>query len=184
VFDDLVMRYCEAHRFYHNLAHVQHVLSSLALLPMQDSERDTCFYSAWFHDAVYDPRRTDNEERSAHLARDQMLKMRKHSRKIEAVVRVILATKEHVASDSIVVATFLDADLSLFGSCAEDYDAYSAGIRMEYAFVDEDDYRMGRARVLRGFLDRPTVFQTDRGRLLWEQAARANLNRELGRLAA
>ena len=49
--------------------------------------------------------------------------------------------------------------------------------------IDEAGYRTGRARVLRAFLSRPTIYATRRGQRLWEGAARRNLEASLASLA-
>jgi predicted metal-dependent HD superfamily phosphohydrolase len=49
--------------------------------------------------------------------------------------------------------------------------------------VSDDDYRRGRSAILRPFLARPEIYATDHARRVWTPAARANLERELNRLA-
>ena len=65
-------RYAEPHRSYHNLAHVEAVLAAVDQLAaaeqLDDDDWSVVRLGAWFHDAVYDPRATDNEELSAQLA--------------------------------------------------------------------------------------------------------------------
>ena len=68
--DDLLARYSEPERHYHTRQHLAECLaefecsSHLALRPAEVEA------GLWFHDAVYDPHRNDNEERSAALARE------------------------------------------------------------------------------------------------------------------
>ena len=64
------------------------------------------------------------------------------------------------------------------------YSAYVAGVRSEYRHVDDDDWRTGRAAVLRGFLERSTIFLTAGGQERWESGARANVASELAALRA
>src|SRR5215218_8533332 len=59
--------YCEGDRFYHNLHHIAEMLRLLEpLLGAQAMEAVSI--AAWFHDAIYDTRKSDNEERSTGLA--------------------------------------------------------------------------------------------------------------------
>jgi predicted metal-dependent HD superfamily phosphohydrolase len=72
----------------------------------------------------------------------------------------------------------VDADLSILGGTAADFDRYEGQVRQEYAFVSEPDWRAGRARILRVFLDRPKIFLTPEFASL-EGPARANLERSI-----
>ena len=57
------------------------------------------------------------------------------------------------------------------------------GVRAEYAHVDDEGWRTGRAAVLAAFLDRPVIFVTAPMQAS-EHRARANLAAELSRLRA
>jgi predicted metal-dependent HD superfamily phosphohydrolase len=61
------------------------------------------------------------------------------------------------------------------------YQAYVDGVRSEYAHVADDQWLVGRAAVLRRFLDRPAIFHTA-GYAPREAQARANLTAELAAL--
>ncbi|PNW74159.1 hypothetical protein CHLRE_13g587650v5 [Chlamydomonas reinhardtii] len=82
-------------------------------------------------------------------------------------------------------ALLLDADLSALGGSPQAYAAYAADIRAEYQpHYGAAAYAAGRCRVLRGFLQRPELYFTSRGRSQHEAAARANLAAELAELEA
>ena len=65
---NLLGRWAEPHRAYHDLAHLDEVLTRVGLLAGEADDADAVRLAAWFHDAVYDPTAADNEERSAWLA--------------------------------------------------------------------------------------------------------------------
>src|SRR5918912_1569268 len=67
-FADLAGRYREPWRYYHTLDHVAAVLEEVRSLRGGAPEVPALLLAAWFHDAVYDPRAGDNEERSAAYA--------------------------------------------------------------------------------------------------------------------
>ncbi|MER3479799.1 MAG: hypothetical protein C4327_04765 [Meiothermus sp.] len=173
--DDLLRRYGEPHRSYHNLYHLEALFQALEPHPVR--EKAALELAVWFHDAVYDPTRTDNEEESAALAVRSLAPMGLSPALVGRVVEVILATKTHRATDPSV-ALFLDADLSILGSDAKTYLRYARAIRQEHAWMPEELYRAGRARVLEGFLRRERIYQTEPFRRL-EEAARQNLAEEL-----
>ena len=178
-FADIAAKYSEPGRFYHNLDHVWSVLETVDSLAL--SVRD--FYSvqmaAWLHDVIYDSKAADNEERSADYARRlfQTLSLPPP----EHTAELILKTKTHAAEGDPDAVALLDADLAILGASESLYDAYAGQIRQEYAWVPDEEYRMGRSQVLTGFLQRPRIFS-----LLTplEPPARDNLQRELARLSS
>jgi predicted metal-dependent HD superfamily phosphohydrolase len=76
-----------------------------------------------------------------------------------------------------------DADLTILGQPENTFDAYDRQIRMEYYWVSEAGYNVGRGAVLRRFLEREAVFRTEVFRNRYETQARANLLRALRRLS-
>src|SRR5687768_6653671 len=67
-FEELSRRYTESHRHYHNVQHIEECLAEFAPASSQATHPLVLEFAIWFHDAVYDPRRSDNEEESATLA--------------------------------------------------------------------------------------------------------------------
>jgi predicted metal-dependent HD superfamily phosphohydrolase len=67
--DDLIAAYAASNRHYHNLAHIEDCLAQLAQVNgLSAAEREILTEAIWWHDVVYDPTRSDNEELSAQLA--------------------------------------------------------------------------------------------------------------------
>ena len=91
------------------------------------------------------------------------------------------ATADHVATDGDT-AVLLDADLAVLGSEPAAYQAYVTGVRAEYAHLDADAWRVGRAAVLRDLLGRRPLYATAPGRARWEARAGANMAAELAAL--
>ena len=183
LFADLARRYSEPARHYHTLRHVAAMLATLRSFRDQCQDATALELAVWFHDAVYDARRGDNEEESAAFADAALAPANVSEVTRDRVKRLILATKTHRAGpDDADCRILLDADLAILGASPADYDAYAAAIRREYDWVPEADYRAGRARVLRGFLDRDRLYRTEALAAL-EQPARANLSREIAWLS-
>ena len=76
-------------------------------------------------------------------------------------------------------AVLLAADLAVLAAEPSRYADYATAVRREYAHVDDDAWRSGRARVLRTLLDRPRLFAPELGLDEWERRARANVTSEL-----
>src|SRR3954447_17771415 len=65
---DLIARWSEPQRHYHTADHLAAVLCIIDENAAVAADPDAVRLAAWFHDAVYNPQRLDNEEASALLA--------------------------------------------------------------------------------------------------------------------
>jgi predicted metal-dependent HD superfamily phosphohydrolase len=164
---------------YHDLRHLEEVLDRLDVLAAAGApfDRTVVALAAWFHDAVYDGA-ADDEERSARWAERAL-----PPACAEEVARLVRTTIEHrPAADDPAGAVLSDADLGILAAPRGRYDAYVAGVRADFAHVGDHDFRAGRAAVLRDLVSRTHLFATPHARERWEDAARANLRRELAGL--
>lgn len=179
---ELLVRHREAQRHYHTDAHVVDVLRQLEFLNAPSEPTAVQALAAFFHDAIYDPERSDNEAQSAAWMQEQLAPFALPE--LADATTIILATATHVIPDEAPAgtATFLDADLSILGSEPARYQAYAEQIRAEYSHIPDADYRSGRARVLEAFLERPFIYHTKRAREFWEDAARRNVTGECSAL--
>ena len=182
--EELVRAYAEPHRHYHTL---DHIADLLLLLEKHGgaSDADAVKLAILFHDAVYDPARQDNEAASANLAVKQLSALGFPRQLLGKVERYILATQHGAAPQAMEDADLdmlLDLDLSVLAAASDRYRTYALAIRQEYAVVPDTLYRLGRRRVLEGFLARPQIYRTERLRALWEAPARANLSGEIAAL--
>jgi predicted metal-dependent HD superfamily phosphohydrolase len=183
--DELLSRHRQPHRRYHTATHVMWVLRHIDDLAAANTpvDLDAVRAAALFHDAVYDPRSTTNEHDSAGLARRVLADCGWEPARVDRVAALIELTAGHVAPDTDLGADILlDADLAILGAEPADYRAYVTGVRAEYAHVDDDAWRVGRAAVLRSFLERPAIYRTTSMQATRERRARANLSAELADL--
>lgn len=183
VFDDLLAAYTETGRYYHTDKHIAECLQrfqGLRSLARRPSEIEVAL---WFHDAIYDTRRSDNEERSAAWAREYLRAEGADAAVIRNVVAMILATKTHATSASDA-ALLVDIDLGILGASDSAFESYDRAIRLEYHWVPEDRYRAGRAQILKTFLERDRIYNTAEIRDAYEHQARRNLSRKVAELAA
>ncbi|NGN66883.1 hypothetical protein G5C51_23620 [Streptomyces sp. A7024] len=176
----LLDRWAEPHRRYHDTAHLAAVLARIDELAGHAADPDVVRLAAWFHDAVYRPDRTENEERSAHLAEVALTEAGLAAGDVAEVARLVRLTVAHdPAAGDRNGEVLCDADLAVLAGTPEDYGAYAAAVREEYGFVPDDAFREGRAGVLRQLLALPRLFRTPYGQREWEQRARHNLTTEL-----
>jgi predicted metal-dependent HD superfamily phosphohydrolase len=175
-FDRLARLYAEPQRRYHTLDHIADCLEQLDERP---TDARLIEEALWWHDAIYDPTRSDNEARSADLARADLEALGLDDAERQEVARLILLTAGHRVDPADAVGARLVAiDLSILGREPPAYDRYAAAIRQEYAHVPEPLYRAGRARVLKGFLTGP-IYADPEFAARYEAQARANLEREI-----
>jgi predicted metal-dependent HD superfamily phosphohydrolase len=177
----LVARYGERHRAYHDL---RHVLACLELARTVRRELDApaeVELALWYHDAVYEPRASDNEARSAEWAAAELRSL--PGATLAAISELILATRHAVAPVGHDARFVVDIDLAILGADREAFDAYEAAIRSEYRWVPAPLFRRERRAILRRLLDRPALYSTPHFRALLEERARANLARSLADLS-
>jgi predicted metal-dependent HD superfamily phosphohydrolase len=187
IYDALAAAYAEPVRHYHTLDHIAALFGLLDSHGGDLRNRDAVELALFFHDAVYDPARSDNEEASAALAREQLAALGTAPELTRRVSELILATRHGALqpewSADGDLALLLDLDLAILGADRGEYAAYAAAIRREYGIYPDDLYRAGRRRVLGQFLSRPRIYLTERLHRLWDAGARANLAWELETLA-
>jgi predicted metal-dependent HD superfamily phosphohydrolase len=182
---ELVAHYGEPHRRYHTRDHLVAVLDLVDELAGAAADADAVRLAAWFHDAVYDPERDDNEARSARLARRMLADTDLPPDRIEEVARLVLLTRTHEpAAGDANGQVLCDADLAILAAGPAGYAAYTAAVRQEYAFVPDEVFAVGRAGVLASLLELPSLFHTRVARERFEAAARHNLETELTSLRA
>ena len=165
---------------YHDQLHLTEVLDRIDQLRSAGAEVDVTVVAlaAWFHDAVYDGG-ADDEELSAQWAESVL-----PAAHAEEVARLVRMTAHHRPTDDDPGGCALsDADLAILAAPRERYETYAAGVRAEFAHVEDADFRAGRAAVLRDLAAKPHLFHTPQARDLWESTARANLEREISELA-
>lgn len=172
-FDALIGRYREPHRRFHTVEHVLAVVAAAA-----DGGGDRAVrLAAWYHDAVYDPTASDNEERSADLAAVDLAALGLGAPVLERVRSLILMTKAHQPDPTDEGAVALcRADLGILAADPDRYRRYVAQVRHEYGHVDDVAWRAGRGAFVRAMLARDDIVVGDAAT---DRRARRNLTAEL-----
>jgi predicted metal-dependent HD superfamily phosphohydrolase len=178
---ELHAAYSEPHRRYHTVQHIEFCLRELSRHWAYAIHLNEVRWALLFHDAIYDPRRNDNEARSADWACRVMQELQRPADEVARVRSMILATAHAAQVEAPDEALLLDIDLSILGADAATFDDYDRAIRVEYEWVAEEAYRLARGAVLQGFLGRQRIFQTAAYRDR-EADARGNIERALQRL--
>ena len=158
VYKDLIKRWNEEHRFYHNINHLEHMLSEIEKLfsdkKIDNNERIILITIAFFHDAIYDPKSNTNEEDSVEYFIDCMRK--KHNTNnlndyepfIKQVKLAILDTKRKDSPTDKLSKIIWSIDNSIFGYDMSTLIEYEHEIYKEYQFADYREYQKKRIEFL------------------------------------
>jgi len=182
-FEHLAGLYSEPHRHYHNFRHIADCLAEFDRARHLARDPLSVELAIWFHDAVYDTRAPDNEERSAQLSRAWLGRAKAEPALMDAVNRLIVATKRHDYSVHSDGALLMDVDLAIFGQPPERFWEYEQQIRDEYHWVNGVLFAAKRAEILNAFLARDRIYKTN---LIFDQLetqARKNLKDSVQRLS-
>ena len=184
LFNRLNACWAEKHRHYHTAQHLRECMAHLDAAYVDANSPAEIRLALWFHDAFYDPRRKDNEARSAQWASDSVLQAGLDPALAASVHAMVMATQGHARAASRDLQLLLDIDLAILGAEPARFDESDVQVRAEYAHVPDAQFRQGRCKVLQGFLARPRLYGTPRFHDALDRQARDNLRRSLARLSA
>ena len=182
LWDEIEKNYTNKKRYYHTLDHLENLYQQLTEVKEEIEDWDTILFTLFYHDVIYKPTKSDNEHKSAELARERLQSIAYPVDKISKCFNQIIATKEHSISICKDTNLFTDADLSVLGQAWELYAVYSTQVRKEYAIYPDVIYNSGRKKVLNHSLNMDSIFKTKPFYSKYENAARQNLMKELKQL--
>lgn len=131
---EILDKYNEKHRYYHNLDHIKYMLKNC------DNITDDLFLAIIFHDIIYDPLKKDNEEKSAEF----FSKFKDN----ENIVQAILSTKDHISKNELS-EKLIELDLKVLKDDFETFMKFEENIFKEYQMVPYDIYLKERIKVLK-----------------------------------
>jgi predicted metal-dependent HD superfamily phosphohydrolase len=172
-------RHEEPHRKYHTLQHLGECLALAGRDGILAEHPAEVVIALWFHDAVYDLHRHDNEAASAAWARDALREAGVRPEIAGRVHALVVATRHDAEPPPGDARLVVDIDLAILGAESARFDEYELQIRDEYAHVPPDIFRAKRRAILQSFLDRPAIYGTAVYRDRFEAKARANLARAI-----
>lgn len=179
---EIEKNYSNPKRYYHTLQHLENIFIQLTEIKSEIQDWDTILFTLYYHDIVYNTAKSDNEEKSAVLAKKRLQQIHVQQEKIAFCVQQILATKSHIQTTNSDTNYFTDADLSILGQEWEIYLSYLKNIKKEYAIYPDKIYNAGRKKVLKHFLNMDRIFKTDIFFNQFEAQAKKNLTNELNNL--
>lgn len=183
-YEKLYKAYTGPGRHYHNLAHIEGLLTYIDQYEAQLKDTDALRLAVWFHDAVYQIFKNNNELQSADMAYQALQELGFDKNRTTTIHRWIAATDHrHPATEGDTdLAFLLDIDLATLAAGCETYKTYTQQVRQEYSVFPTFLYNRGRRKVLQQFLSKASIYQTPWLRDIWETPARENLQWELDNL--
>jgi predicted metal-dependent HD superfamily phosphohydrolase len=183
LWNEIEKAYSNKKRHYHNLSHLQNLLAQLEAVQQDIKNWDAVLFALFYHDAVYNVLKKDNEEKSALLAVKRLATIGCSELTTQTCSRIILATKRHDTDANQDINYFTDADLSILGAAWSDYQVYAQNVRKEYALYPDIIYNPGRRKVLEHFLSMKQIFKTAFFFDRFELQANINLKKEIESLS-
>ena len=148
----LLSMWNESHRSYHTLNHLNDVIDQIneSKSKYSDKEYEKLMITALFHDCVYDPMKSDNEEKSA----DFFMKCcsDKSNGDVLEVRQMILDTKTHQATTNLS-ESFNNNYISIVERDFDQLLEWENGIHEEFKAYGEL-YKEGRLKFLESLLDK------------------------------
>jgi predicted metal-dependent HD superfamily phosphohydrolase len=176
---ELIAKYTEPHRCYHTAAHIEYCLRTLSDVWQYAVHLNEVRWAILFHDAIYDPKRNDNEALSADWACKVMAELGRPKDVHDRVHALIMSTAHNTQPRTPDEALLVDIDLAILGADDKTFDEYDFNIRKEYEWVPKDLYRESRIMVLESFTKRDKIYATPHFRRMHEAVSRENIRRAI-----
>lgn len=177
--EQLLGLYAQPHRHYHTAQHLAEMVSRFLEPENAPHTSAEVLLAIFFHDAIYEPQRHDNETRSADLAFELLAAAGADPVAAQKVAHLVRMTAHSVQPQTPAECFLVDLDLAILGAPAARFEQYEQQVRQEYAFVPAEIFTSKRREILRGFLERPVLYWTATVGEKLEAAARHNLTQAL-----
>lgn len=178
LYQRLYQAYTEPHRYYHTMQHIVECLDLFDQVRDQLEDALAVEVAIWFHDIVYQPRCSDNEQQSAKIMQALCVDFLSVAQ-LEKVSAWIKATQKHLPSSDSDLQYLLDIDLAILASSTQRFQQYEQQIHLEYQWVEVEVYLYKRRQVLKGFYQQQPIYQSTFFYQKLEQCAKLNLAQAL-----
>ena len=182
----LLDRYMTFPRSYHSLHHIGYLWQLNMFMCFDndiifsDNEQQKLARAIAYHDCVYNPESTTNEEDSAKVYIDQFQE--------DWVSNAIIQSKTHFArrdistSWDVLTEWFIGLDLASLAAPWNLFRANSLMIRSEYYHLSESEWKLGRKSFLQTALASRPIYQHSLFERYFEDRAINNLEQDLAEL--
>jgi len=147
---ELPLRWKEKHRYYHTVNHLvwvlQNIETNIYFKELSLYEKHALLLAAFFHDAVYDPKRNDNEEKSVQLFRFAF--KNSDPKMARTVEELIMVTKYRKRPITKIQRILWDADNAGFKKGYASLLKTEKLIQKEYSYLPKEKFREGKIKFL------------------------------------
>lgn len=186
IFKEIQSLYFQNENFYHHRLHIVSCLNDFYEIRNMSENPDALERAIIFHDIVYTPWASDNEEKSADLADKYLSNLWYDANFIAQVKHLIMMTKHDKQPDTIDEKIIIDVDLAILGKNKNFYDRYIANIREEYKrniqWLTNERFNQWRLTFLEDFSYRENIYNTDYFQEKYWNQAKENLKYEKQKL--
>ena len=141
----------DPHRFYHNINHLLSIIKAIEknvwFKELQVKEKHILLIAAFFHDAIYEVKRKDNEDQSIKLFK-LCLKPNTPKELVDSVIRLIETTKHRKRPIDKLERIFWDADNAGFIGSYYNFEKIDNLLKKEYSFLSKEQWTKGRIEFL------------------------------------
>lgn len=152
----LLDMWCEPHRGYHNIDHYMDIekmiMDDYSKSKFDEKTCEKLRLANLFHDIIYDPKRTDNEQKSAEFFTSICLE--KNNKDILEINQAILDTAAHQGT-TLLSEKFNKYDMNIVERNYDSLLKWEEGIEFEYTKVyNKTDYKNARIKFLESIINK------------------------------
>ncbi|MCJ8154990.1 DUF5706 domain-containing protein [Chryseobacterium sp. SSA4.19] len=166
--------------FYHNFIHTTYTVNKAEEImkntPVSDKDQEKVLLALWFHDTGYVECAQNHEENGVEIMKNFLKKENFDEDYINAVARLILATKITYQPQNLLEQIVKDADCSHFAS--HDYNDIADALRKEWELTNvrcfsNDEWNAGNLDMLKN----KHQFYTDYAKKNWQPLKDKNIKK-------
>jgi predicted metal-dependent HD superfamily phosphohydrolase len=181
--NSVTSQYSTEGRHYHTVQHIEEMLSAFEKFKflLNPLDHPTVKFAIIYHDFFCDPKRQDNEKRSAYYASGIIEVFRLKGIDPHKVESLMEATSFLQGSTLTFPQQFIrDIDRLILASEPVRFKEYEQQIRREYAHLSDETYSEGRANVLRQLWNEGRPYNLPVFNKLFQASVEANLGEIYG----
>lgn len=147
IVNDILSKWNEPHRYYHNIDHLNYLLNRISSInDLSDIDKDILIISSYFHDIVYNPKKSNNEEKSIELLNEYTQIPLDIRNKCSLIIKD--TSSSEIPTDELS-KLFWILDREIINTDIGDLIDYEHKIFKEYQFVPYDIYKKKRIEFLK-----------------------------------
>lgn len=179
-FNEISSLYSQPNRFYHNLVHIQEVLTYFLDLKKIVKNPIEMYLALIFHDVVHNPKDSTNEVASANFAREylsnNLVAPSVDLKLIEHLIQLTAYHDQEIENLEYDERLFLDIDMSIFIASKNRLLEYENQIFQEYSsLISISEYQLGRLTFLKKIQNKH-IFRSSYFRSRFEEIAKKNIS--------